>query len=298
MPGIVIPLHARKAPTAADDGDGQLNLQIADIVISIKPSGRDRTFDIDESYDSFISKRRPDAVIHVHDGPMPQFDSKKKVFGTNDGPWNLYRSGQDYLLELPYGLLVLTTDYKTGHLYKQDGIDDTDLCSLIDPGDQVLMVNLLSKRRGVMLHACGIKEGPKGFLFVAPSGGGKSTMANLWRDSQATILSDDRVIARKKDGQFFIYGTPWHGDTAICSPANAPIRKILFLKHAEKNSLKRIAPAEAASRLIVCSFSTFWDKEGMEFTLELCAELAEKLPCCEFGFVPDESSLDFIRTQD
>ncbi|TET41088.1 MAG: hypothetical protein E3J63_02515 [Elusimicrobia bacterium] len=109
-----------------------------------------------------------------------------------------------------------------------------------------------------------------------------------------TILSDDRMIIRKKNARFWIYGTPWHGDARVYSPETAHLEKIFFLKHARKIMLKKLSPVEATSRLIVCSFPTFWDKKGMEFTLRFCAELVKKIPCYELGFVPDESILDFV----
>ena len=37
-----------------------------------------------------------------------------------------------------------------------------------------------------------------------------------------TILSDDRIAVRMKNGQPWLYGTPWHGDAGLASPASSP----------------------------------------------------------------------------
>lgn len=108
-------------------------------------------------------------------------------------------------------------------------------------------------------------------------------------------MSDDRIIVRKIDGQFWIYGTPWHGEANLCSPKKARLEKIFFLKHAEKNGIKKISLIDATSCMIVCSFPTFWNKKGMEFTVGFIDELTREVPCYELGFVPDERVLDLVE---
>ena len=74
------------------------------------------------------------------------------------------------------------------------------------------------------------------------------------------------------------------------------VKKGQFMSPREMdNIIKKVGPADAVSRLIICSFLPFWDKKGMEFTLKFCAELVENVPCYELGFVPDEHVLDFVR---
>ena len=148
----------------------------------------------------------------------------------------------------------------------------------------------------MMVHSCGISDKGRGLLFAGSSQSGKRTMANLWKKEKDTAaLSDDRIIVRKMKKKFWIYGTPWHGDAKVCLKEKAPLEKIFFLKHTKNNIIKKVGPADAVSRLIICSFLPFWDKKGMEFTLKFCAELVENVPCYELGFVPDEHVLDFVR---
>ena len=283
----------------------EVRLDIANIVISVTSPDLDLAYLQDKSYyRDFLTQKEPEMVLHVHKGYPPKCNFKKKAFDTNS-LWRLYHEEGKYILwlgplESPFTerLAFFDSTFKSGDIYIFPEAHNKNLFfnPLQYPLDQVLMINLLSKDRGIMIHACGIIDHGNGIIFAGKSGAGKSTIANLWQGNErVSVLSDDRIIIRKIEEQFWIYGTPWHGDARTCSPERAPLDKIFFLTHAKKNNLRKIEPLDATSCLIVRSFPTFWDKKGMEFTLNFCAELAEKVPCYELGFVPDERVLDFVR---
>jgi hypothetical protein len=164
------------------------------------------------------------------------------------------------------------------------------------PLAELMMVNLLAHGRGVLLHACAVKEGDQGILFAGHSGDGKSTIAELWRSqSGSTVLSDDRVIVRKKDGQFWIYGTPWHGDVPAHDPVTVPLSQIFIIQHARQNQISPLKPVECASRLFVRSFPTFWYSQGVEFSIDFLGQLTQEVLCTELGFIPDESLIHFVK---
>jgi hypothetical protein len=73
------------------------------------------------------------------------------------------------------------------------------------------------------------------------------------------------------------------------------VKEIFFLEHAEKNYTKNISPEEAAGRIFVRCLPTFWDKEGMELSLSLIERIVRRVPCYEFGFVPDRGAVNFMR---
>lgn len=234
----------------------------------------------------------------------------RKCFET-DATWGLYElTIDDYQMSnIEYKSKILTVpSLKNGNRVKIFAEFDRDfrngtvyICKtgwhyLLYPFLEVLTINLLAMDSGVLIHACCVNDNGNGYLFVGQSGAGKSTTAQLWSGINGiTILSDDRIIIRKMDNEFFIYGTPWHGDAKICSPEKVSLERIFFLRHAKKNKVKKIDLIDATSRLIVCSFPTFWDKKGMEFTLNFCSELAAKVPCYDLDFLPDKGIIDFIR---
>ena len=276
----------------------QLKITIGDIGISVTANNR---FKIDNNYSLFLSRSRPEVILRTHYGYIPQIELGEKIF--DNQIWALHRSSEKFILCIHHPeprsssiikLGVFQLDFESGDIYV--GMETSQINSPLNyPLDQILMINLLSQGKGLLIHSCGIDYNGEGVLFAGSSGAGKSTIARLGINKKGVkVLSDDRVIVRQKDGEFWIYGTPWHGDARVCSPEKAPLEKILFLKHAEDNIIKRISPVDAVSRLIVCSFPTYWDKKGMEFILKFCTELVQKVPCYEIGFVPDESVLNLV----
>ena len=271
-------------------------LGVGGIIISATADIDAPAIPLNDTYRPFLSNGHPEVTLHIRYGDLPRRTQEEKFFDTKT-TWKMFRSGGKYVLKISSMMAVLKPDFKSGDIFiKTKNVRTTfPLCY---PLGEIILINLLAKGRGIMLHACGVKDSKKGCLFVGSSQAGKSTTANLWKkEKDATILSDDRIIVRKMENRFWIYGTPWHGNAKVSSPKRAPLGKIFFLKHAKRNSIKKIDLIEAISRLIVCSFPTFWDKEGMEFTLKFCAELAKRVSCYELGFVPDESILNFIRNE-
>ncbi len=109
------------------------------------------------------------------------------------------------------------------------------------------------------------------------------------------VLNDDHTILRKINGQFRVYGTPWHGQGGIALAEDAPLKKIFILKHAPTNQAVRLPPAQAAAMLLVRAFAPLWSAPAMEFTLQFLDELCQAVPCYELGFVPDQTAVEYVR---
>jgi len=252
-------------------------------------------------------KRRPDPehiFFHLHCGRIPKTGKKEKVFDSGSG-WSLFSSSRGLCLQNgtlapdsePDTLIILDRDFKAGHIYLQEPSLDENLCSDLFgyPLNQILLILLLSVRKGIVVHACGVEDGGRGYLFAGNSSGGKSTLARLWHDRGAAVLNDDRIIVRERDGAFWMYGTPWHGTFEVTSQKALPVEKIFFLKHGKKNRLIPKVGSEAVSMLLTRSFPTFWDQAGMGQALALMDRMAGRLPFYELSFLPDGRVIDFIR---
>jgi hypothetical protein len=242
--------------------------------------------------------------FHVHHGPLPDMNPRETVFDSGQ-TWALFRSDDKYVLQnntleidpSPDIFIVLNSNLSTGDIFLDyDPSCKTDLSDPLGwPLNQILMIFLLSFGKGILFHACGINDGGDGILFLGNSGHGKSTMGNLWLENQCNVINDDRIVVREKDDQFWIYGTPWHGDLAECSLEGVPIRKVFFLNPGGNNSAVPKNGVEAVSMLLARSFPPFWDPESMIFTMSLCQSLVQKIPCHELNFERDRRIVDFIR---
>ena len=222
------------------------------------------------------------------------------------GTWRLYATGDSYLFQffasslgtVPYQVARFDRDFRFGQVFLHRPFFGRRriVNPLQYPLDELLIVHMLSRGRGVEVHACGLVEAGNGYLFAGHSGAGKTTMARLWeRDPGITVLSDDRIVLRQIDGRFWMYGTPWHGEAGLARSARAPLAQVFLLRHAAANAVLPISGVEATARLFSCTFPTFHDRVGLAFTVGCCEELVRTVPCAELGFVPDDRIVGLVR---
>lgn len=80
-------------------------------------------------------------------------------------------------------------------------------------------------------HASAIQVGTEAILFSAPSGIGKSTHAELWKQNLPDVgfLNDDKPLLSFENGILQASGTPWSGKTERTLPLTLPVKAIVFL---------------------------------------------------------------------
>jgi hypothetical protein len=253
----------------------------------------------------FHTDEAPDVTLEARVGTLPDLAGWELAFDSK-GVWQLYRRDERWAVRLsspvptpgPYRAAVFSGDFLRGEITTAAAsfAISQDPFPLQYPLAEVLMIHLLARGRGLLMHACAVRDGDEGLLFAGTSGAGKSTMARLWRrHTGATLLSDDRVILRQHDDGFWIYGTPWHGDARAVSPERAPLRRVFILGHGRGNRAARLSPIQASAALLVRSFPTYWDLPGMEWSLQLLARLSQAAPIYDFDFVPDEGAIEYVR---
>ena len=282
----------------------EFTLGIADMGISFLFDQNLSELGVEHIDDRFVADINDGIKLQMHYGHPPKMDRIEKIFDSGT-TWAFYRSNGRYVLQnnalqaesSPTVFAVLERNLKKGDIYITHTSREQHLPPdpLGHPLNQILMILLLSLERGMIFHACGVDDGGAGYLFLGNSGDGKSTMAKLWFDSNATLLNDDRIVVREKEGAFWMYGTPWHGDFRELSPSGVPIQKIFLLHRGEDNGAFQKRGAEAVSMLLTRSFPPFWDHEGMAFTMGLCHQIVNKIPCYELCFAPDTEVVDFVR---
>ena len=279
-----------------------IKLEFGGIAVEASSDNTAVNFRLKKPHIFFKTKKKAHTRLEVYFSRLPEIKPKDLIFDTASA-WTLYRANGGYLFTMPAGtyperLALIGRNFKKGKLFvNPKGLSiQCRRYPLWYPLDELLMIELLSRHKGLLVHSCGIKMNRKneGLLFAGKSGAGKSTLAKFFsRRKNTTVLSDDRIIIRKIGARFLIYGTPWHGDACVCSPQKSPLSRIFFLTHAKKNYLKKLQPFEAVARLNACLFAPFWDGRAMKSVLNFCAQL-QKIPGYELGFVNDKSVTDFI----
>ena len=284
-------------------------LSIADICLSFNWNPGTFKIDIDQNLAAF-SVQRPyidesHILFSVNDYGVADLSTWDLIFNTSPNSlWKLWRAkdSSSYLLSLhrneqgdePYQVVIANnhlSDFKVLNMNGEKNINISDF-----PLELVLSGYLNINKKGVFLHSAMVVINGKGILFPGMPGSGKSSIAKLClQDKDCEVLTDERVILREKDGLLYAYGTPWHSTLPVYKNKGAPLHKIFFIKHGKENSLQKISTLDAANRLMVRCFPTFWHKEGMEFALDFCSRIASEVECYEFGFVPDNTSVELIK---
>lgn len=226
-----------------------------------------------------------------------------KVFDSGT-TWSLYSQNSHAVMSIPSDLSGLPREacvyfnrsFQQARMVFGEALENRFCHSPLEyPFGEVWMIHLLPPRRGLLVHCFGLLFQGGACLFVGSSGEGKTTSAKLWQEAGlGEILSDDRVIVKKENGAWMAYGTPWHGEARLCSPRQAPLKKIFFLAKAGQNRLKSLSPVESLQRLLVRSFHPFWNLALMKQSSAAAADLCLEIPSYEFGFLPDASAVKFI----
>jgi hypothetical protein len=253
-----------------------------------------------------------DLAIDVERGKPPLYPRSHKLFEAREN-WRVFEDTGSYIFEIFQqdksassrikSVCFVEKGLSSGKVYilpEEPGCADNNVWSLEELMrmlGHLLLASILHRHQALLIHASGVVINKEGILFCGISGAGKTTLSRLWQKrAGSTVLSDDRVLVRKEKEGYVVYGTPWPGEGRIVSCQKAPLRRIAFLSKARKNSLIRLRKEEALHQIVTQCFPPLWDRDGICAALEFCGALLEAVPSFCFGFVPDESAVEFIET--
>ncbi|NOR22222.1 MAG: hypothetical protein GQ476_06010, partial [Candidatus Aminicenantes bacterium] len=139
----------------------EFTIEIAGIGLSFLFDQNLSEFGVEDIYYEFITDIRPETKLRVHHDSFPERSMGKKIFDSGSTR-ALYRDQGKYVLQdstfdsdsPPNQLMILESDLKSGDIYINDELFKNLLPDPLGyPLNQVLMILLLSRCKGVMLHA-------------------------------------------------------------------------------------------------------------------------------------------------
>lgn len=137
---------------------------------------------------------------------------------------------------------------------------------------------LFIKQQSFVLHSSYIVLQNNGIVFTAPSGGGKSTQAELWEKYRdAIIVNGDKSVVCKNNNQWLVAGLPFSGSSSDCRNITAPLRAIIILQIGKEN---RVIKKGLRGFSAVFSQVTVnpWDKEFCDLVMDLVMEVCTQVP--------------------
>lgn len=107
-------------------------------------------------------------------------------------------------------------------------------------GDEALFALSTADKGTVLFHAAVVSHEGRGYMFLGPSGTGKSTHASLWLkyiDGTELVNDDNPVVRITDDGQATVFGSPWSGKTPCYRHVSYPLGGIVMLSQAPYNKI-------------------------------------------------------------
>lgn len=166
-------------------------------------------------------------------------------------------------------------------------VTENEVNPYVFPLFNLMMSRILNRREWFLIHCSLVDYDGCGYLFTAPSGTGKSTMARLWRDSVgATIVNDDMIaVCCNANGEAVGYNIPmnYYTDKSKCVKLSA----LYLICQSAQNYVKPITGAEAVMRIMTNTIYHPTDKEIISRQLSAISRACSQAKVFEVGFRPD-----------
>lgn len=144
---------------------------------------------------------------------------------------------------------------------------------------------------GVSLHASCIEKSQKAVLFTAPSGTGKSTQANIWKNCMgAKIINGDRPFLRRFSDSVQAYGVPWDGKEQLFLQENYLVEAIVEVRRSNNNSVRALSEDQAFRLMMKQCFIPMWDDKAKFLLIETIRLISRMIPFYRLFCLPDESA--------
>lgn len=193
------------------------------------------------------------------------------------------------------GGLLCTDDYREGRLTLSGRCNKL----AIDNALMIMYALATADKKTTLFHAAVVSHEGKGYMFLGPSGTGKSTHASLWLQyiSGAELVNDDNPVVRIfDDGKIAVYGSPWSGKTPCYRNVGYPLDAIIKLSQAPYNKIYRQKGILAYTTLLQSISGKRWDKRIADGLHETENELAQNIPIWYFECRPDKEAVEICRS--
>lgn len=149
--------------------------------------------------------------------------------------------------------------------------------------------DILPKYNGFVLHGAAIEYKGKCFIFVAPSGTGKTTHIKMWIDylDELKIINGDKPIIRIIDNVPVVFGTPWMGKEYMGSNDSCRLDSIVVLKRGDGDYIRKVDKQDYLQDLIS---KVYIPKNNMIETFDIIEQVYKNIDVYELHCTMNESA--------
>ena len=104
------------------------------------------------------------------------------------------------------------------------------------------IAELLPLENRIVMHGVALKYKDNGYLFVAPSGIGKTTHANLWKKylgEEVQIINGDKPILEFTSNGIILHSNPWCGKEGVYTKTTAKLNAICLIGRGKICSIEK-----------------------------------------------------------
>ncbi|MFN7131988.1 MAG: hypothetical protein ACK4N5_07890 [Myxococcales bacterium] len=253
----------------------RLEVRIAGVRLAVRlPEGPVRAV-LAQAWAPFASSGPPDAELEVEVLDAPGLDAPQfpEIVGDASG---VRVRGEDFEAELGPGrarVVQRVSRYPVELLAK------------------LLLAQVLARGGGLLLHGVGVSNGERAAVFVAHSGGGKSTLGGLCASAGLALLSDELVAVRPHGAGLLACGTPWNTGT----PHAAPLAALGTLGFADAPALDPQAPADVLRQLLPNALLPEPSPDARARLFRSAGEALQRTRCVRFRFPPTAEAAETLR---
>lgn len=159
------------------------------------------------------------------------------------------------------------------------------------PLDGLILYYLTVINKDIMIHASGIENAGRGYIFSGISGKGKTTISRLWNDHGAKVIHDDRLIIRRSGDQYIMHNTPIYDND---EPLKAHLDRIFIIEHGYENKITSVSGAAAVSLVMSNCIQHNWGIEIIAGLLATVSDMCKTVEVCKLSFRPDKDVIEHI----
>ncbi len=149
-----------------------------------------------------------------------------------------------------------------------------------------------------ILHSSFIQTEKGVILFTAPSGTGKSTQADLWRQYRGIeIINGDRSGIWKENDKWMAGGVPWCGTSGIMKNKIMPLRAIVVLKQGPVNEIQKVSFPYKVARILEQITVNPWNEEMIKRAKMFSMLLCQEIPVVQLSCLPDLGAVEVLEKE-